>query len=584
MQAQTSGAVSAPRISPEHPIPAPSQVPPARKRPSWIGWVIFLVLISGASVYWRQWTSQSAASPITIRTAQVVKGRLEAIVRLSGATAAENYSSLIAPQLRGSRSDRLRSFNAAPVTTTTSGVGTSSSGSSTSSTSTTSSSTTAGTGTAAAPGANTGAASGPGANMSTAMKAATSRFPDSSSTAATTAATGSASRTGSVMPTSETMGANGLGTTDSQLPGGPQGPSNSSGGMGDYMLVLEKAVPAGSHVKKGDTLAEFDRQYMLLRLDDYRASLLLSENSVNILREQLEVSRKAHDQMVQSAKGDLDKAELDMLKIPVLSQIDTERTKLARAEAEAKYKQLLFEEKYVDISAKAQLRASELDQAQTRIELRRAEMNADRLEVKAPIDGLVVMQNIFRGSELGQIQAGDQLYSGQPFMSIVDPASIIVAARVNQVDAERLRIGDKAQVHFDAYPDLDLPGRIYSIASIPKPGVYRSSFVGEIPVRIKLDKLDPRVIPDLSVSADVTVAAEPDAAVAPLAAIFRDGAAGDANPYVYVRTASGGFVRKDVELGLASNVTVAVRSGLAPDDIVALERPGTEGPAGDTGN
>jgi multidrug resistance efflux pump len=377
------------------------------------------------------------------------------------------------------------------------------------------------------------------------------------------------------------MGSDGLGTTSSQLSGGSGGPpsigsssSQSTTRRGDFVLVLQTAVPPGSRVKKGDVVGEFDRQYMLLRLDDYKASLAIAENAMAVEKAQIEVEKKAHAQLVESAKADLDKARLDMQKIPVLSDIDAERTKLALAEAEARYKQLLFEVKYVDVSEKAQIKASEIDLQEMQIETKRAETNADKLVVQAPIDGLTVMQSTWRGDQLSQIRPGDQLYPGRPFMLVVDTSSILVEARVNQVDAQKIRIGQKANVRFDAYPDLELPGHVYSIASMPKSGSFRATFVGEIPVRIKLDKLDPRVIPDLSVSADVVLADEPEATVAPLAAIFQ-GSGRNAKPYVYVRT-SEGWKQREVDLGLATNIAVAVRSGLKPGDTVALDSPGSE--------
>ncbi|MGH7246587.1 MAG: efflux RND transporter periplasmic adaptor subunit [Pseudomonadota bacterium] len=380
------------------------------------------------------------------------------------------------------------------------------------------------------------------------------------------------------MPQSPTMGPDGIGTTSAELSGGSSGPSaigSSSSPMGDFSLVLQKVVPPGSHVKKGDVIAEFDRQYMLQRLDDYRASLVIAENAMKVERAQIEVTRKAHDQLVASAKGDLDKARLDMLTIPVLSAIDTERTKLALAEAEARYKQLLGEVKYVDISEQAQIRNDEISLEETRIEFKRAEANAGKLVVKAPIDGLTVMDSTWRGDQLDQIQAGDELYPGQPVLSVVDPRSLLVNANVNQVDAQRLRIGDKVRIRFDAYPDLELPGHVYSIASMPRSGGFRASFIGQLPVRILLDKLDPRVIPDLSVSADVILGAEPDATVAPLAAIFRDAGTRDSRPYVFLRGPAG-WIRKEVELGVANNIDVSVRSGLKPGDTVALDPPGSE--------
>jgi multidrug resistance efflux pump len=140
--------------------------------------------------------------------------------------------------------------------------------------------------------------------------------------------------------------------------------------------------------------------------------------------------------------------------VPVLSAIDAERVKLAAEEADARYKQLLAEVKFVEIGQQSQLKNAELEFQQAQVELKRSEANADRMLIKAPIDGLVVMQKTRRGSELAQIQPGDQLMPGMMFMQIVDLSSMVINATVNQVDVDNLRLGQKAHVRFDAYPDL----------------------------------------------------------------------------------------------------------------------------------
>ena len=57
-----------------------------------------------------------------------------------------------------------------------------------------------------------------------------------------------------------------------------------------------------------------------------------------------------------------------------------------------------------------------------------------------------------------------------------------------------------------------------------RPGGMRASFVKDIPVILKIDQMDPRIIPDLSVSVDVVVESEQQATLAPLSAVFRDSA------------------------------------------------------------
>ena len=105
---------------------------------------------------------------------------------------------------------------------------------------------------------------------------------------------------------------------------------------------------------------------------------------------------------------------------------------------------------------------------------------------------------------------------------------------------------------------LELPAHIYAIAAITKPGGMRANFVKEVPVRLKMDSTDPRVIPDLSVSMDVIVETEEQATIAPLGSVFSDGS-GKA-PYVYVKRPTG-WERRDVELGLSNYIAVVREIG-----------------------
>jgi len=560
-----------------------------------------MMLATGAYLYSKNRSAADEAGAKTgpaIRTAAVVQGRLERTIRISGTTGAARFSTLITPIMRGSRSGSNReaktydsglqdyqvtsngantsgnsvsavttsgSSPTGSTTTTTSGSGGSGGSSSSSSTSTTTTSSAASSNSTVQSTAGTGAS---GNNLSTALQSATSQVSGNSTTSSHITPS-TTSRTAPLSSDSD------LGTTASQLSGGTNGPSNGGGGGGggggdDYMLVLQHVVTPGTHAKKDQVVAEFDRQFMLLRLDDYRASLAQTRDSVGKLKAELAVALKAHEQTVAVAKADLDKAELDMKTIPVLGVMDAERLKLTRDAAEAHYKQLQAEVPYVVAGQKALIRTAELDLERGEVEMKRAEINADKMLLKAPLAGLTVMQSTFRGSEFSQIQEGDQLWPGLSVMQIVDTSAMVINATVNQSDVENLRIGQKAMVHFDAYPDLELPAHIYAIAAITTPGGMRAQYLKEVPVKLKLDQEDSRVIPDLSVSADVVLQAQDDTAVAPLAAVFRDGAG--KTPYVYVKHGDA-WDRRDVELGLASNIAVSVKSGVKQGEVVALEPP-----------
>jgi len=356
------------------------------------------------------------------------------------------------------------------------------------------------------------------------------------------------------------------GGTDANF-GGPAG--GGGGGMGgDFTLILLHLAKAGLHVKTGDVVAEFDPQFQLQRLDDYKDSVVQLENSIKKLMANLAATKEAHDQTVRSSKAAWDQAALDLQTAPIRSKIDAEKYKLAVEQAEATYKQLVYESSLVEESQRAAIRSSELNRDQSKIELSRAETNVQRMTIKSPMDGIVVMASIVRNGEFGQIREGDQINAGQPFLTIVDPSSMVLNATVNQVDAERLRLGMKASVRLDAYPDVELPGSLIGIGAMSKTSTFRASYVGEIPVRIKIEKSDPRLIPDLTGSAEIVMNSENGAIVAPRAAIFDE----SGGSFAFVQGPEG-WIKKKVNLGLSSFTAVAVRSGLEKGDVVALERP-----------
>jgi HlyD family secretion protein len=568
-----------PATPPPAPVAAPKApptrvTPPRPRRRPWLAPAVVLVLgvlsYAGWTQYQKNFENQRlAVAKQAVPTTQAGPGAIRQTIRLTGTTAAEKFVSLVTPQLRASRSGRGRQASgsgSAQQSGTTSVATSASRGASVASTAT------AVTG---APGGGSGQSTAgfSAPSSSSAMRQATTRVGGARSGGARSSVASSARQPAP----SEALGSDGLGSTGGSLGqglgGSPGGGGGGGGGgrsaSGDFALVLQKLAPPGSMVKKGDVVAEFDRENMLLRVEDYRSSVAQQEANFKKMQAELKMFRENHRQTIAAAKAALDKARLDMKTVPVLSDIDAERVKLALEEAEAQYKQLLSEVKYVEISEKAQLRNAELELRAAQLELRRSEQNAEQMISKAAIDGMVVMQSMLRGSEFGQIQEGDQLFPGQLFMQIVDTRTMVVNATINQADAERVRVGQKATVRFDAYPGLELPAHVRAVAAVTKTGGFRANYLKEIPVVLKLDAVDPRVIPDLSVSVDVEIDREDAPASVSLAAIFREDGA---RPFVFVRDAEG-WVRREVELGLANYTHAAVRSGLKPGDVVALEIP-----------
>jgi len=527
----------------------------------------------------------------TVRTAAIAAGDLNRTLRVTGTITAERFAAVIAPQLRGSRGSFSGSRGSSrgsmsgvfgggggggggssSNSPSSSGGGSSSGSSSQSAATMTITSSNSANSTSQSDGSASPASGGRTASSSLgASRGSGNRFSDrapassASRNSSKKASAGSNSSSGSNILGST---AGGLFSSSMRGSGGPGG-GGSMGRDGDFMLVLLELPNAGGRVKKGDVVAEFDRQYMLNRIDDYKDSVVQAEANIKNKKATLAVAREAHNQQLRVAKADVEKAKLDMQTLEVVSAIDAEKLKLAVEETQARYEQLLKEVPLLETSQTADLRNSEITRDTSKIELQKSVTNAEKMILKAPMDGLVVMQSVRRGMEFGQAQKGDQISSGQMFMQIVDPTSMVVNANVNQVDAELLRIGQKATVRIDAYPGMELPAHVYSIGAVPVAG-RRPNFMRQIPIRLKLDKVDPLVVPDLSASADVVLESERQATLAPLASIFQDGPAG--KPYVFLRSETG-WQKHPVELGLQNNVEAVVKSGLSLGDVVALDSP-----------
>ncbi|MEZ5397443.1 MAG: efflux RND transporter periplasmic adaptor subunit [Bryobacterales bacterium] len=176
----------------------------------------------------------------------------------------------------------------------------------------------------------------------------------------------------------------------------------------------------------------------------------------------------------------------------------------------------------------------------------------------------------------GTIPTGFAWRPGLPrttFLQVVDLSSLHVAASVNQVDAGAVRVGQPATVHFDAYPGIEVQGRVSSVGAIAGSSEGFGSrnaglYVKTIPAEVAFQTKDPRVIPDLSAAVDIQLEKRDDQLLAPLSAIQRSAA----EPFVFVREGKS-WAQRPVELGETNEVDAVVVSGLEPGDEVALEKP-----------
>ena len=327
-------------------------------------------------------------------------------------------------------------------------------------------------------------------------------------------------------------------------------------------LVITKLAAAGTRVKQGDLLVEFDRQKQLKNSLDKQAEYRDFEDQIDKKRADQASARAKDETELKQAEGALETARLEMRKNEVVSSIDTEKNKENLAEAEARLKQLRETFDLKRRAAEAEIRGLEIQRDHARTVMQYAQQNAEKMAIHAPIDGLVVLNRIWKGGRMDEPQEGDQIEPGVPFLQVVDPRAMQVRAKVNQVDVPYLQVGQPVRVRLDAYRELVFPGKLVQMAAI---GVTSglSEKVHTFATLFSIEGTDPKLLPDLSAAVDVELERIPHVLVAPRDAVFEKGG----QAYVRVKTGSG-FDERLVKTGPTDEVDVVIDSGVDAGAVV----------------
>jgi multidrug efflux pump subunit AcrA (membrane-fusion protein) len=271
-----------------------------------------------------------------------------------------------------------------------------------------------------------------------------------------------------------------------------------------HTLTIIHLAAGGTHVKKGDGLAEFDRQDQLRDFVDKQADYQKLVDQV--AQEQAkESATKAKDETeLKTAEDTLTKAQLELQRSEIISRIDAEKNQETFEEAKATYDQLRETFDLKRKAAQAAIRILEIQRDRTHETMMHAQANADLMQIHSPLDGVVVLNTIWKQGTMGEVQEGDQIRAGVPFMQVVNPSIMQVRVLANQQDFPSLAVGQTAKVRLDAYPDMVFPAKLDQISPIGEGGDF-SSKLRVFVVIVAIQGNDPKLMPDLSAAVDVEV-------------------------------------------------------------------------------
>jgi len=270
-------------------------------------------------------------------------------------------------------------------------------------------------------------------------------------------------------------------------------------------LTITKLTAAGTNVKRGDLLAEFDRQAQIRDSIDKQAEHDKLVSQVVGEQAKEDAARAKDETEIKQAEDSLSKTQLEMQKAEILSRIDAEKAQEALEEARATLAQLRETFALKRKAAQALIRILEIQRDRTQQIMLHARADAERMQIRAPLDGVVVLNTIWKQGKMGEVQEGDQLRPGIPFMQVVDPSLMEARVLANQEDFLTLQVGQSAHVYLDAYPELVFPGRLEEMAPIGRGGDF-SSRLRTFAVLFSVAGQHPDLMPDLSVAVDVDTA------------------------------------------------------------------------------
>jgi len=330
-------------------------------------------------------------------------------------------------------------------------------------------------------------------------------------------------------------------------------------------MILMYLAPPGSWVKKGTLIAKIDAQALADHIDDLGDTIEAAVADVNKRRAEQAIEMENLQQTLRVAKSEWDKAKLDYSAAEVRTDVERQLLKLSLDEAEAKYKEQLNDLAQKKLSQAAELRVLDLTRERHVRHRDRHKNDLKAFTMYATMDGLIVMQPLFRGNEMGQFQEGDRVFPGQPFLKVVNTKSMQVEGTINQAESSDFRIGQEARVHLDAFPNLEFKGKVHSIGALAVGGWRQNYYIRSVPVRVRIEGNDPKLIPDLSASAEVVLNRAENKPVVPLGAVYQE----HGKTVAYVKNGEG-FEPREISLGLKSETQAAVLWGLNVGDVVRL--------------
>lgn len=246
----------------------------------------------------------------------------------------------------------------------------------------------------------------------------------------------------------------------------------------------------------------------------------------------------------------LDKAEL---KKSLQTQFNNYRTQLSQFwDTQDKYKDMVISDTIQRILDRTQY---SLDNSVINYEI--SDMAIKEASLVSPLNGVVVAMD--------QNLPGTNITPATATFTIVNPSSVYFRSEIDQEEVVKIKVGQKATVKIDAFPDSNFDSEITYIAYTPISG--QSSTVYEIRFRLPVDNQDLSYRLGMDGDALITIDQKDNALVLPLEAVVNE----DSKTFVWLKN-DGRLEKKYVDTGIENDTEIEILSDLNPNDQVVIKK------------
>jgi len=325
-------------------------------------------------------------------------------------------------------------------------------------------------------------------------------------------------------------------------------------------IVKKLFVEYGDRVKKGQLLAQLDKEEILAQVDQAKAGLQAAEASLKSAEADYERARvDAEGPDVPLLKRAYDRA-MGMAKEGVVSTSALE-------DAQRNYELALNKQNVAKAQVtvlRAKIAQSQGQVAQDRATLKQLEEQLGYTDVTSPIDGIVLSRDVEIGDAVSSILVLGS--SATLVMTLGDTSEVYVKGKVDESDIGKVYIGQPARIKVESFKDKSFNGKVTKISPM---GVEKDN-VTTFEVRVSINNPGGELKAEMTANAEIILEEHKNVLQIPEGSLIYDK---DKKASVEVPDpkAKDGKKKMAVNVGISNGAKTEVLSGLKEGDEVVLQ-------------